>query len=133
MANSCQILKRSYPSNLKNIELFCNETQMLLKKIGLERQNFAVELLVREAMTNAIVHGNKNEDSRKISCRLRVCENWITIRVLDEGDGFAWRNTCQKIPKPTVPSGRGLRIYSLYAARCGFNSSGNGVVLLRRI
>lgn len=133
MMRDCMHITRNFPSSLKNIEEFCNETRYLLLRLGLEKHIFAVELLVREAITNAIIHGNRSDESLKVRCRLRVCKNWIIISVRDEGQGFAWKKNHRNVPAPAVPSGRGLRIYSLYAARTGFNRAGNGVVLLRRL
>jgi serine/threonine-protein kinase RsbW len=71
-----------------------------------------VEIALREALANAIIHGN-HEDRRKhvhVTC---CCEpDEVSIAVKDEGEGFEVNN----VPGPTAPEnivsvhGRGIRV-----------------------
>jgi serine/threonine-protein kinase RsbW len=126
-------LCRSYSSRLEHIDDFCGRAKNALEESGLKDHAFSVEILLREAMTNAILHGNHLEEGRQVSVCLKRRGNLIIIRVLDEGQGFACpsHSSCEEMsPKE---SGRGLQIYTHYASRVGFNRRGNGVVLSRRI
>ena len=63
-----------------------------------------VEIALREALANAIIHGN-HEDPRKhihVRCRCELSE--ISIAVRDEGPGF----DINEVPDPTALENRGF-------------------------
>jgi serine/threonine-protein kinase RsbW len=127
-----QGLCRRYSSRLEHIDDFCCQAESALEEAGLRDHAFSVEILLREAMTNAMLHGNQLKEGRTVTVSLKLRGNLIIIRVFDEGQGFECsRPACDE----TCPreSGRGLHIYTHYASRIGFNRRGNGVVLSRRI
>lgn len=126
-------LSRSFPTRLENIDAFCGEARALLEQEGLSGQAFPVELLVREAMTNAMAHGNRLQEDKQVSVSLSLRPGLIIIRVLDEGQGFDWSSSRACPGNALKESGRGLKIYDHYASRVMFNRKGNGVVLSRRI
>jgi len=70
---------------------------------------FGIDMAVREAITNAIVHGNKEDDSKKVELTLNCSQNAVEIEVKDQGEGF----DPGSVPDPTAPenilktSGRG--------------------------
>ena len=64
-----------------------------------------VEIALREALANAILHGN-HEDRRKhvhVTCRCEPDE--VSIAVKDEGKGFDADN----VPDPTAPQNIGAK------------------------
>ena len=71
-------------------------------------------LAVRESVTNAIVHGNRETKSRRVSVEFSLtsaaAQPALVTRVIDEGDGFA----LDEVPDPLAPDnllkpgGRGL-------------------------
>ena len=64
----------------------------------------------REAVTNAIRHGNRQVPDRLVRIAYRFEDDEVTIRVEDEGEGF----DPEAVPDPTLPenllrpSGRGI-------------------------
>ena len=90
---------------------------------------FPVELLARECLANAVNHGNRNDAGKSIVFGFSIGREWIRLQVSDEGPGFAWRKALQKRLDTTQPSGRGLRLYALYAERVRFNRCGNQITL----
>jgi len=110
-------------------ELLCLKIRDLLQTNGLSQFCFAIELLARECVANAVNHGNGNDPAKSIVLRLRVGRAWIRLQVTDEGAGFAWREAMQKTTGTVEVSGRGLRLYALYADRFRFNRSGNRITL----
>ena len=59
----------------------------------LDRVNcFAAELLLREALTNAVVHGCHAESGKQVRCSMRLKGRRLLIVVDDDGDGFDWRS-----------------------------------------
>ena len=71
-------------------------------------------LAVREAVINAIVHGNKEDNTRPVSIEFAVARGGVPRRLVttvrDESQGF----TLEEVPDPLAPenllkrSGRGL-------------------------
>jgi serine/threonine-protein kinase RsbW len=65
---------------------------------------------VRESVTNAILHGNKLDQDKRVGLRFSISGNRLVIRVRDEGEGFDE----SKLPNPLdpenllKPSGRGI-------------------------
>lgn len=65
---------------------------------------------VTESVSNAIIHGNKLDETKKVNLALSLSENKIKIEVQDQGCGFDYHN----VPDPTLPEninkpgGRGI-------------------------
>ena len=85
----CIELERSLPSEVAVISSFVDKLMLLLKKCGCVPEGERdVEIALREALANAIIHGN-HEDRRKyvhVTCRCEPDE--LSIAVKDEGKGF---------------------------------------------
>jgi serine/threonine-protein kinase RsbW len=121
--------RETIPSRLEEAELLCLRIRKMLEKNGLSPLCFTVELLARECLANAVNHGNRNDPDKSIVFRFSIGREWIRMQVSDEGPGFAWRKAYQKRLIATKPSGRGLRLYALYAERVQFNRCGNQITL----
>lgn len=76
-----------------------------------------VGIAVREAVINAIVHGNKQDRTRKVEVNLQARARSIRARVRDQGVGFDSSAT----PDPTVgdnlmrTSGRGILVMRAFS------------------
>ena len=70
---------------------------------------FGIDMAVREAITNAIVHGNKEDDTKQVELSLNCSQRAVEIQVTDQGEGF----DPASVPDPTTEenllktSGRG--------------------------
>jgi serine/threonine-protein kinase RsbW len=122
-------LSEKIPSRMADVEVLCLKIRETLTGNDLSGLCFAVELLARECLSNAVIHGNRNNGDKTIVVSLDVGPEWIRLLVRDEGSGFPWRVARRKVPDNSVPSGRGLRLYELYAQRVQFNRPGNQVTL----
>lgn len=122
-------LSEKIPSRMAEAELLCLKIRGMLQANGLSPLAFAVELLARECLSNAMIHGNGNHDDKSIVLRLDLGREWIRLEVQDEGPGFPWRRGRQKKLNTSETSGRGLHLYQLYAQRVRFNRPGNQITL----
>lgn len=93
---------------------------------------FPAELLLREALANALEHGCRNDPAKRIFCALRAQRGCLLIVVRDDGEGFDWRTAALRRSIIEKPGGRGLEIFRKYASRVRFNAKGNAVALLMR-
>lgn len=53
-----------------------------------EDESSTLMLLLSEAVTNAIEHGNQNAEEKNVDVQIRIDNNSITSIVSDEGEGF---------------------------------------------
>jgi serine/threonine-protein kinase RsbW len=75
-----------------------------------EADAFGIDMAVREAVTNAIVHGNREDEAKAVEVTFNCLEHALEIEVKDQGQGF----DPTAVPDPTDPanilktSGRGI-------------------------
>ena len=118
-------LRRRLQARLEAVDSFCGELrESLLSKLP-QDERFGIELLLREALTNAVVHGARQDPGRNVWCEIRQVAGGIEMRVADPGDGFDWRACLETTPEPFAECGRGLRILHRYASEFRFNEKGN--------
>jgi len=115
------------------VEEFCVELRDWAE-VNLDRRHtFAVELLAREALRNAVVHGCHSDPCKRVRCWLRLKRRLLFIAVADDGAGFDWRAASQKAPRRVGTSGRGIQILRRYATRVRYNTAGNMIAMMRRL
>lgn len=93
---------------------------------------FDAELILREAMTNAIEHGCACNPELRVRCVARHRPRRLLLAVWDEGAGFDWRQDKPPHSGPDATRGRGLAILKQYSDAVRYNAAGNGVVLIKR-
>jgi serine/threonine-protein kinase RsbW len=71
---------------------------------------FGVDIAIREAVTNAVVHANKRDETKNVAVTFTCSTEELEIEVTDQGYGF----DPASVPDPTDPanimksSGRGI-------------------------
>jgi anti-sigma regulatory factor (Ser/Thr protein kinase) len=125
-------LARTLAPTLEAVDAFCGEVRRRLKEKAAPADWYGVELLLREALTNAVLHGGGGS-GYPVRCEVSVGARRVRMVVSDEGPGFDWKAQLASTTPEAATSGRGLRIYSHYADRVSFNEAGNRVVLERRL
>ncbi len=100
------------PSKLSRILGVNRLVSFLANEFGfpLEDSKVNLPLVMDEALSNAIVHGNKGREDRKVHVRIYVSLHRFFVQVEDEGEGFQPDEA--KDPKEREnlhkPSGRGI-------------------------
>ncbi|MHC4787911.1 MAG: ATP-binding protein [Planctomycetota bacterium] len=92
--------------------------------------NPRAELVLDEALTNAIMHGNKNEPHRKVHVQLFADQERWGLIVEDEGEGFG----AERVPSRDnilEVSGRGILLMDAFLDELLYNAKGNRAMLLR--
>ncbi|MDA1008061.1 MAG: ATP-binding protein [Planctomycetota bacterium] len=95
---------------------------------------FALRLVVEEALVNSFVHGNQRNHASSIRIEWTIDTADIRLVIEDEGGGF--EPEC--VPDPTmaenldVPSGRGIVLMRAYMDEVSFNDLGNRVEMVKR-
>ena len=99
-------------------------------------------LAVRESVMNAIVHGNQETRTRRVSIEFSLMSETeprtLVTSVIDEGDGFV----LDEVPDPLAPdnllkpTGRGLlfmRAFNDHVSVARVPASGTAVRLVKRL
>jgi len=119
------------PATLDALEEFFVEFRRQAQDILSQADCFAAELLAREALTNAVVHGCHTDPRKHVLCVLRLRGRRLTIAVHDEGEGFDWRAAWDRRGGIFASSGRGIEILRRFAIRVRYNEKGNAVTIIK--
>jgi serine/threonine-protein kinase RsbW len=99
------------PSRVEAVNEAAAVVATLLRRSGIgEEAGFGIDMAVREAVTNAVVHGNKQDQAKLVHVTLKSSPDRLEISVRDQGTGF----NLVAVPDPTAPenilrsSGRGI-------------------------
>ena len=128
-----QVLKVNMKATFKAVDIFCEKAEKLLRENNLEDYIFPVQLLLREALTNAVVHGCRNKPGLIIKSTIIIYVNMIIIKIEDPGAGFDWKAVLSRDYSISADSGRGLIILNEYASEYKYNKAGNSILIKKII
>jgi anti-sigma regulatory factor (Ser/Thr protein kinase) len=119
------------PATLEAVEQFCLDFHRWCADTCAELNLFAATLLLREVLTNSVIHGCREDPGKRVSLVLRVKPGRLIVAIRDEGKGFDWRAVWDRRPDIADVSGRGISILRQYANSVRFNRAGNCVTMIR--
>ncbi|TVQ99238.1 MAG: STAS domain-containing protein [Desulfovibrionales bacterium] len=126
-------LNMRLPSTLENVDQAALLAQDFLQERLPKKDFFHVLLALREALTNAVIHGNKKIPLKVVDCHISIRKDLLEIIVSDQGAGFPWHSRKWELPPPNSVSGRGLEIMRNSFDQIAFNQCGNQVTLRKRL
>ncbi|MBF0572204.1 MAG: ATP-binding protein [Desulfamplus sp.] len=98
---------------------------------------FAIQLVMREGLTNAVRHGNCFNVAKIVRCYVKIDQKqMLIVEIEDQGDGFNWKREQSKNIKDLDDDsdhGRGLMIMEQYFSRYWYNERGNKLTLEKNI
>lgn len=116
-------------ARMSEAESLCLRLRSVLLSSPLSGFTFPVELLARECLSNAVIHGSRSRADKFVLFVFCVGRKWIRLEISDEGPGFAWREAPKRRRDAGASCGYGLQICALYAQRIRFNRRGNKITL----
>jgi serine/threonine-protein kinase RsbW len=103
-------------SRFENVELVQAAIDEAIAERGADEDaRHWVGLAVREAVANAIKHGNRQDPEKRVEVAVRIGGGFVDIRVSDEGRGF----DPGEVRDPLAPENK-------------FRSNGRGIFYMRR-
>jgi serine/threonine-protein kinase RsbW len=119
-------------SKIENLRVVEKAIDEISAEIGFDQDNNGKILVsTMEAVNNAIIHGNKANESKIVEIEISYKRKILKISVSDEGPGFKPTD----VPDPTKPEnienlhGRGVFLMSRLADKIEFNEPGNKVTM----
>ena len=105
------------PSRLEVLDKAGELVAQLAEAAGFEEDSrLDIQTAVHESLVNAIVHGNRLDETRRVTLEIDLDRDGLDISVRDEGQGFDPR----RLPDPLAPE-------NLY------RTSGRGVLLIKAL
>ncbi len=124
MIDNIQIQIPSMPENIRIVESFIDNAK---DKYQLDDDIYGnIMIAVTESVNNAILHGNKSNNSKNVSLLLALEDSQIRFIIEDEGSGFDFEN----LPDPTLPEnlsktgGRGIFLMKNLCDEVTFKNEG---------
>src|SRR6476620_646805 len=106
-----ETVERSLDSTLESVDSAEELALGVAERAGLDDDDLMrIGMAVREAMVNAVVHGNRYNANKKVHFSVTHQALRFTVRIADEGEGF----DPASLPDPLAPenlmrtSGRGI-------------------------
>jgi serine/threonine-protein kinase RsbW len=124
-------------SRFENIELVQLVLKDSLDRLGLDDDNrHWIDVAVREAVANAIKHGNQQDPEKQVQVDLAIEGDTLVIRVQDEGPGFDPAVLEDPLAPENLlkPNGRGIFYMKSFMddIQYGVRPGGGTVVTLRK-
>ena len=129
-------IRMSLSSRFENIEMAQHLCGKLLEGRGLpDETRHWILMALREALANAIKHGNGRDLAKRVHLEMNVVDGWLQIRIRDEGAGF----DPATVEDPLAPenrlktSGRGIFYMKTFMDEVRFSrAEGGGMELVLR-
>ena len=113
---------------------FMTEVELLIdtvcEDLKLNEDHYGnILIAVTEAVNNAIVHGNHNDEEKKVKVEVKKDTGKVIFMISDEGNGFDFTN----LPDPTapenleLPDGRGIFLMKNLSDEVAFDLNGSKV------
>lgn len=125
-----------FPSRIEAVAEAAAAVSDFMNHLGIsEEVAFGVDMAVREAITNAVVHGNKLDAAKVVELRLRNTPEAFEITVHDQGTGF----NPNDVPDPTKEenilkaSGRGIFFMRNFMDEVDWSIGPNGGTNVRMV
>ena len=135
-SNSVQI---DIQSSFEMVDLVQVVFESLSSEVGFDADSSHwMSVAIRESVTNAVRHGNKLDEKKRVVIRFEVGEGEFSVSVEDEGEGF----DPNKIPDPLAEenllraSGRGIFFMKNFMDEVTYNFEPNGgtrVTMVKRV
>ena len=139
MSPSTREIRVQIDSRLEFIDLVQEMSDDVTRLAGFDRESVLnVGLAVREAVINAIKHGNRQEHGKLVEIIFQLFPDKLTVRVRDEGDGFDYK----KVANPLDPKnlfradGRGIFFMKCFVDQVKFsrcNGGGTQVLMEKKV
>lgn len=124
-------------SNPRNVSRIEGYVQKIIEEYRVSPHQYGNILIsLTEAVNNAIIHGNHNDESKKVCIHVeKTSANKLAFKVSDQGHGFNFNN----VPDPTCNEniekcgGRGVFLMRQLSDRMRYKDNGSTVEMQFRI
>ncbi len=108
----------------KFVEEICEQNYLTHSYYG------AILMAIEEAARNAIIHGNKLDEKKKVTISFKRKSSGLVFSVEDQGEGFDFNNVpdLMEVPDAVYPNaGKGIYLMKSLADKLEFDGKGRKV------
>ena len=129
-----ETIELSIQSRYEFVDMAASISRDVAGRIGFDEDTAGwIELAVREAIINAIKHGNKGLEGTEVDVRFVVDQEALNVYVRDHGEGFDY----SRLPDPLDPNnllnptGRGIFFMRTFMDEVEYSSHPEGGSVVR--
>lgn len=130
-----EILHDQYlESTLASVDASEEIAKSVAERLGYdEEETYHIGYAVREAVVNAVVHGNLYSAHKRVRLRMERVGRWLEVIVEDEGQGFEESQQADPLARENLlsQSGRGLLIIRAFMDELHIGRTEGGGTRLR--
>ncbi|MBX5495723.1 MAG: ATP-binding protein [Bryobacteraceae bacterium] len=127
----------SLASTLESVDNAEETVLRVAQGVGIDEEELhKVGMAVREAMVNAVVHGNRFNENKKVRLVVSLEPDRLTVRIADQGEGFDMSSLPDPLAEENLlrQSGRGILLIRAFVDRFDvrrIEPSGTEVTLIK--
>ena len=132
--NSDEIFRREIPSRLDAREKVIQDVLEALEEKGYQPDPYFDRLFLDEIISNAIIHGNREDPAKTVTVRAFCDEKRWGFEIADQGKGFGWKAFQKNLDKNAnlfKSSGRGLQLVYSSGSEILFLDGGRRIIVVR--
>ena len=129
-----ETIQLNLPSRIESIAKAAEAAAEAARRAGLDEDAaFGLDMAVREAVTNAVLHGNREDESKQVELSFEETGGALSVTVRDQGAGF----DLDTLPDPTdeqnllKASGRGILFMRTFMDTVEWESHPEGGTVVR--
>jgi len=106
-----ETLERALDSTLESVDSAEELALGAARRAGFDEDDLMkIGMAVREAVVNAVVHGNRYSGRKKVHFSVTQSAEHLQVTIADEGEGFEYRNLPDPLSAENImrTSGRGI-------------------------
>jgi serine/threonine-protein kinase RsbW len=126
--------KLKLPSRIESIAGAAEAAAQFARLLGFAEDTlFGIDLAVREAVANAVVHGNRQDESKAVEIGFTTSGAGIVVTVCDQCDGFDPAGVADPTAADNLfkTSGRGILLMSALMDEVSWERHPRGGTLVR--
>lgn len=116
-----EIAEHSLESTLESVDQAESLVLAMAKRIGFgEDDENSISMAIRESMVNAVAHGNKYNNRKRVQLTIEGHPDRLVVIIADEGDGFDEAAVADPLAAENLlkQSGRGLLLMRAFMDEC---------------
>jgi serine/threonine-protein kinase RsbW len=122
------------PSRVESINEAANAVMDAARRLGFaDDALFGIEMAVRESVTNAVLHGNRQDESKSVEIGFRGTDAGAVLTVRDRGEGFDPAGVADPTADENImkTSGRGILFMRTFMDEVTWEQPAEGGTLVR--
>jgi len=124
------------PSRIAAIDEAATAIAGLVTRSGISEDDaFGIDMAVREAIANAVIHGNKLDETKLVEINVKSSLEYLEVSVHDQGQGFNPETISDPTKEENIlkSSGRGIFFMRNFFDEVDWSTSPGGGTTVRMI